>query len=255
MSAAAGTDVSSCGEEPGMTRIGRVAAVLAAVVVAQGTEFEREVAARAKPRTIGLSITMGDGIDDRIRSNEGQTYTHGVDGVVLYASENGLQFQLGGTRGLRHEFTACLEEPCASPYLSGTTVNVIQIHPLTPDGSASAGGLLGLPLNQERPALVKALLTVPPADVYWTLCADPRPEATGVCGASVSHVGVRIARTAATSWTVSASASSAGGRSDVFDLIKQAGSGKRSTTTVEGIFSMPFSMTIQCVVAADCPAP
>lgn len=238
-----------------MTRIGRVAAVLAAVVVAQGAEFERELVARARPRTIGLSITMGDGIDDRIRSNGGQTYTHGVGGVVAFHNGSGLQLQTG-SRGLTYDFSDCLwtvPDQCTPLFDVGIEPSLVQIYPV--QGDVVAGGLLGIPVGAEAVAFAKFYMSSNTSNGYWTVCSDPRPMVAGICGASPASAGVRVTRLNAATWVVSASMSSAGGRSDVADLISEIGAGKRSSITVEGTFSMPFTMTIQCVVAADCPVP
>ena len=102
-------------------------------------------------------------------------------------------------------------------------------------------------LNVEHPAFVKILLSTRVDTAFWTLCSDPRTETPGICAASPRALGARIVRTSGSSWLVYASPSS--GTSDEFDLIKEAGSGKRSTITVEGTFSMPFSMTVECLVA------
>jgi hypothetical protein len=199
---------------------------------------------------------MGDGVDDRIRSNGGQTYSNGVGGVVAFLDDNGLSFQ-PGTRGLLHEFTVCVDSPCNPPYASGTGVTQVLIRPLTADGTAlAAGGLLALPLNQERIAFVKVLLSTRAENAFWTLCMDSRTTGlSGICEASAESTPVRLVRTSPSTWSLAASPTSAGGRSDVADLIKEATSGKRNTITAEGAFSLPFSMTIQCVVAGDCPAP
>jgi len=236
-----------------MTRIWSAAAVLVAWVVAHGGI--ESVAIGAKPRTIGLRVTMADGPYDRIRGSQGPTYTNGVGGVVAFENGSGLQFQ-PGSRGLTHEFTVCVDEPCHSPYATGTGVTVVNIHPLTADGSASAaGGLLGLPLNEERKAFLKILLSTQAESAFWTICSDTRTEVAGICAASHSSTGARVTRTGAGTWIVSARADAAGGRSDIADLIKEAGSGRRSIITTEGTYSMPFTMTVECLVAADCPAP
>jgi hypothetical protein len=256
MSAAVGDDVFSCGEEPGMTRIGRVAAVLAAVVVAQGSEFEREVAARAKPRTLALSVTMADGPGDRIRGNLGLTYTHGVGGVVAFENGSGLQLQTG-SRGLSYDFSDCLwtvPDQCTPLFDAGIEPSLVQIYPV--QGGVVSGGLLGIPVGTQLRAFAKFYFSANTSNGFWTVCSDPRPvAAAGICGASPASAGVLVARTGSGTWVVSASPSSSSGRSDVADLISEVGNGRRTTITVEGTFSMPFTMTIQCVVAADCPVP
>lgn len=239
-----------------MTRQIWAAALVLAAGITQSGEFGEGLSARGKPRPreVPLSVTLSDQTGDRIRSAGGPTYTHAVGGVVAFHTDSGLQFQTG-SRGLTYDFSDCLwtSEPCTPLFGVGIEPTLVQIYPV--QGDIVAGGLLGIPVGTERVAFAKFYMSSNTANGYWTVCSDPRPEVAGICGASPASAGVRVTRIAAGTWVVSASLSSADGRSDVADLISETGTGKRTTRTVEGTFSMPFTMTIQCVVAADCPAP
>jgi hypothetical protein len=237
-----------------MTRQTWTAALVLAAAIAQSGEFGEGLAARAKPRTVGFSVTLTDLASDRIRGAGGATYTNDVGGVVAFHNGSGLQLQTG-SRGLTYDFSDCLwaTESCTPPFGVGIEPSLVQIYPVQND--AVGVGLLGMPIGTELRAFAKFYMSSNTANGFWTVCSDPRPEAAGICGASPASAGVRVTRVAVGTWVVSASPSSTGGRSDVADLISEVGSGKRSTITVEGTFSMPFSMTIQCLVAADCPMP
>jgi hypothetical protein len=231
-------------------------AVVAAAVVAQGVEFG-ELAARAKPRSVGFAVTLADGSGDRVRSAGGQIYANGVGGVVAVHNGSGLQLQTG-SRGLWYELTDCLwtTEPCTPLFTAGNEVSLVQVYPLTPDASTlGQGGLLGLAVGETRPAFVKFYFSNNTTTGFWTLCMDPRDGGNGICAISAESTAPLVARTSATSWTVTAGPGTVGGRSDVAELIRETGSGKRSVITVDGAFSLPFTMTIQCLVASDCPIP
>jgi hypothetical protein len=51
-------------------------------------------------------------------------------------------------------------------------------------------------------------------------------------------------------WTISAD--SALPRSDVGALFTETGNGRSSSITLQGKYAMPFSITVQCVNAANC---
>jgi hypothetical protein len=91
--------------------------------------------------------------------------------------------------------------------------------------------------------------------VQWTLCMTPG-DAGGFCANSTgekSSTPTRIVRTAPGSWTISAD--SALPRSDVGALFTETGDRRSSLITLQGKYAMPFSMTVQCVNAANCPVP
>ena len=122
------------------------------------------------------------------------------------------------------------------------------------DGVRLTGGLLAMPVNVlgYRAGFKVYLGSI--NSVEWTLCMTPS-DSGGVCqnNTSTGSTPTRIVRTANDKWTISADAVDQ--RSDVGELFTQTSSGRSTTYANQGEYAMPFSMTVQCVVSANCPAP
>lgn len=123
-----------------------------------------------------------------------------------------------------------------------------------PDGTRLTGGLLAMPLNVPgyRAGLKVYLGSID--NVQWTLCLTPG-DADNICSNSTStgSTPTRIVRTAPDQWTISADAVAP--RSDVGELFTETRTKRSTNITNQGKYAMPFSMTVQCVNAANCPAP
>ena len=80
-------------------------------------------------------------------------------------------------------------------------------------------------------------------------------DADNICSNSTStgSTPTRVVRTANDKWNIWADAVDP--RSDSGELFSEATSTRTSTITLQGKYAMPFSMTVQCVNAANCPAP
>lgn len=219
-------------------------------------------AAPNRPKDIPVSVTFVDGGTANIQSDGNGAYRDGTGGVVAYingAFGNSLTFASNtastGGRQLNFHFGFCLlPEGCSYPFLTGNAVAQINVYPRNASGTAVTNGLLGMAPGSTLRAATHIRVLGQPEE--WTLCM--KPEDGGVCGTNFptapAGTYIRVTRASAMSWTFFATAvADAAGRSDVADLMKTVGTGKRKTTSLEGTFSMPFQFTATCVREADCP--
>jgi hypothetical protein len=199
-------------------------------------------------------IQFADLGTDNIRSDGGGVYQDGVNGVgaVINVGSNGaLGLGMGtGPRRLNLFFGSCLlaaPDVCNYPFLSGNVAANVIAAPRDAAGTSIASGLLGMPLN----VVMNMFVQVWWDGGEWTLCM--KPEGEGACSLSDAPYA-RIVRVRADAWEVFASTApdALGARSDVADLIRKTGVGKKKTVSVEGTFSMPFRFTVTCVIAANC---
>ena len=232
---------------------------LATVLLALGLSPDGLQAAKAA-KNIPLRVEFADGASDNIRSDGFGTYQDGVNGAVAYIN-SALHWSLTfatntfdtGGRQLNFFFGNCLlplPEICDYPFLSGNAVAQIQAAPRDVNGLPITNGLLGMPVGQPLRAFIQLRVLGQPDE--WTLCM--KPETDGFCGLSDNSTYARIVRVSSNLWEFSSTTEpDAYGGSDVADLLKTTGNGKRKMVSVEGTFSMPFRFTATCVNAADCP--
>jgi hypothetical protein len=203
-----------------------------------------------------VSVTFQDNAGDRIQSDGGGPYQDGVGSVVGYinAAANGaLLFgttQNHGTRTLRFFFDTCLSLPadCEAPWPSldepaGLQGNVLR------GGVVPTGGLMAMTIVEgELPMWIKFNIPLDSDPAYWNVCFDSR-KVVGPCSQdpSTTSTDARIRRIAPDEWTISANATDRG------DLIRDSTFKKSRTYTSMGTYSMPFTLTVKCVNAADCP--
>jgi hypothetical protein len=230
---------------------------LATVLLALGLSHEGLQAARAK--NIPLRIQFADGASDNIRSDGIGTYQDGVSGVVAYINSAfgwSLTFATNtfdtGGRQLNFFFGNCLlqlPEICDPPFQSANAVAQIQAAPRDVNGLDVTNGLLGMPVGPQLRAFIQLRVLGQPDE--WTLCM--KPENDGFCALSDNATYARVQRVSSSSWEfLSTATPDTYGRSDIADLLKTTGNGKRKTVSVEGTFSMPFQFTATCVNAAEC---
>jgi hypothetical protein len=209
------------------------------------------------PGEIRVSVTFHDNGGDRIQSDGGGTYQDRLGSVVAYISSSNNGSLLFGTensatRTLRFFFDTCLSLPvdCEAPWSSlnepgGLQGNVSRI------GGFPTGGLMGMTTAEgEQPMHIKFNIPLDSDPAYWNVCFDSR-RVFGPCSQDPSNTSTdaRIRRIAPDEWTISANATDRG------DLIKDDTQKKNRTYTQMGTYSMPFTLTVKCLNAAECPLP
>jgi hypothetical protein len=224
------------------------------------------VTAAHSQTAVPVTVTFRDDSLDNIRSDGQGPYAGSqpqvgayiqIEGGYLVLSTDTNRRKAGG-RSLFFDFahaqclTLCDETPMSTGY---STAGVL-VKPLTPDGSAFAtNGLLGIPIGQERRTWLKIRI-LDFAD-EWTLCFHPAgiTDMGGICAVSASSTPARVVRISQGTWQIFGTAALAadGQRSDAASLLKTTTIKGKSTTTVEGTYSMPFLITVTCMNEADCP--
>ena len=84
---------------------------------------------------------------------------------------------------------------------------------------------------------------------FWNVCFDSR-KVVGPCGAAPggTSTDAHVRRDARDKWTIYANSTT-----DRGDLVRDSQTRKSRTFSLAGTYRMPFSFTVQCVNAADCP--
>ena len=230
------------------------AAVLVASLAAAATGIG--LAAAPTTATVPVRVTFADGPGHKVASDLLGPYQNGsgvsanIDPsrngeLIFYSVKTGKVAQ----RRFTLTFDDCLGTCDAVPFVSSLTTAQLIAGVRQPDGMRQPGGMLTMPVGATgfRAGLKVYLVSTP-----WTLCLTPG-DADGFCANSTgenSSTPTRILRTAPASWTISAD--SADPRSDVGALFTETSSGRSTTITLQGKYAMPFSMTVQCVNAANC---
>ncbi len=231
------------------------AALLAAMFGVAGTGIDL---AAAPPQTaVPVKVTFADDPAHKIASDLGGTYQHGqgVYAVIDVANNGHLVMYSKASktvpaRQFSLTFDSCIGTCDAVPFVTSLTMAQFIAGVRDPNGTRQPGGLLGMTVGADgyRAGLKVYLGSI--NSVQWTLCLTPG-DADGFCANSTGSTPTRIIRTAPDSWTISASATDP--RSDVGELFTETGNARKKTITLQGKYAMPFSMTVQCVTAANCP--
>lgn len=229
------------------------AIALTAAFVAGGPTIDLAAAPVKGATNVKVIVSFEDGVNDKIQSDGFGQYQDGVGSVVAYiaASDKGqLIFSTvpnSGNRTLRFFFDNCLSAPvdCNAPWAylnerSGILANVLR------NGSVPSGGLMAMTTTEgELQAWIKMDIPLDSDPAFWNLCFDAA-KAHGTCGLApgANSTNARIRRDTATQWTISAN-----GTSDRADLIRDSSTNRNRTFSFKGMYSMPFSFTVQCVNA------
>ena len=238
------------------------AALLVALFGIGGTGID--LAAAPPTSTVPVRFAFADDPTHKIASDLGGLYQDGA-GVRAYidTASGGSHLVIYSkasktvpARRFRLTFDDCIGTCYDVPFVSSLTTAQLIAGVRQPNGTLHPGGLLTMPVGGDgfRAGIKLYLGSI--NSVQWTLCMTPG-DSTGFCANSTGPINgstpTRIVRTAAASWTISAD--SALPRSDVGALFTETGNGRSTTITLQGKYAMPFSMTFQCVNAANCPAP
>ena len=231
------------------------AAVLMASLAAAATGID--LAAAPTPPAVPVRVAFADGPTHKIASDLLGSYQNGagVNATIEPGSDGNLVIyskpsKTVPTRRFRLTFDDCIGNCDDVPFVSDLTTAQLIAGVRQPDGTHQPGGLLTMPVGV---AGYRAGLKVFLVSTSWTLCMTPG-DSSGFCANSTGASGstpTRIVRTAKDKWTISAD--SALPRSDVGALFTETGNGRSTTITLQGQYAMPFSMTVQCVNAANCP--
>lgn len=231
---------------------------VAALLVGAGPGIDLVAAPNNRPRDIKVKIALDDAPGDKIQSDGGGPYEDGVSGVVAYIAASANGALIFGTnayhtpgRTLQFVFDNCLSLPadCDAPWpflneASGLLANVLR------GGVTPAGGLLAMTTAEgELPMWIKFNIPLDSDPAFWNVCFDSR-KTVGPCGLApgATSTDARIIRIASDEWTIRADATS-----DRADLIRDSQTKKNRTFEWKGTYSLPFSLTVKCVDAADCP--
>lgn len=226
--------------------------------------------AAAPAKTIALRFWLADngdlldpddGPDDKIRSDGQGVYQHGIGGVTANidkADGNRLVIYTGprSARQFWMLLDTCLPtSTCAEfPFVERLGQGQFLTNAKNFDGTPVPNGLLGMSVGAAGERLAPIFTYLGDYDsAYWTLCKS-RPDTVTFCGASDNSEPARVVRTAADTWTFTASSATVP-RSDVSQLIKKTGNNRSTVIATQGSYEMPFTLTVQCVKASDCPAP
>ena len=237
------------------------AALLVALFGIGGTGIDL-VAAPPQSSSVPVKFSFADGHTHKIASDGGGLYVNGAGvSAVIDPNRNGeLIIYSVKTKTVPFRkfwltfndcITTCFDVP---PMVMPTTAQLIA-GVRQPGGTPHPGGMLTMPVGESgfRAGLKVYLGSI--NSVQWTLCMTPG-DAGGFCANSTgekSSTPTRIVRTANDKWTISAD--SVDPRSDVGALFTETSSRLSTTITLQGKYAMPFSMTLQCVVSANCPEP
>lgn len=232
--------------------------IIGAALAAGGPSVELAAAPAKNP---ALRFWLADNDGDKIRSDAQGAYQHGVDGVTAYIdrAENGRLVIYNGPRSPRQMWIlldTCLPTSnCGSfPFVERLGQVGFQSGAKNFDWSGVPNGLLGMTVGASGERLAPFYTYLGTYDsAYWTLCKS-LPDANTFCGASDNSTPARVVRTTANTWTFTASSATVP-RSDVGQLIKKTDNNRSPMITPQGSYEMPFTLTVQCVKASDCPAP
>ena len=237
-----------------------ISAALLVALAAAGTGID--LAAAPQQTAVPVRVTFGDNDGDKITSDLLGSYVHGsgVNAVIDPARNGELIFYSvkSGKIPMRRfslTFDNCIGTCDGVPFVSGLTGAQLIAGVRQPDGTRQPGGMLTMPAGASgfRAGLKVYLGSI--NSVQWTLCMTPG-DAGGFCANSTgdkSSTPTRIVRTAPASWTISADPGPVPDRSDVGALFTETSSRLSTNITLQGKYAMPFSMTVQCLNAANCP--
>ena len=239
-----------------MNSVRLLAIAIAVALLMAGAEYDLS-AGKPQPN-IPLRVEFDDLSTHHMRSDGAGAYRHGIDNVVAYingAFHSSFTFasdtQGSGPRRLSFDFATCLSpDGCDAPFTTGLAPAGIQAAPRDENGAPLPNGLLAMDEGETLPAFYQIQVKGQPDE--WTLCMKPENE--GFCVNSPNGTWGRVTRIRTDAWEFFASSEEDawGERSDVADLLKTSGSGRRKTITLEGTFSLPFRFTASCVNAAAC---
>lgn len=234
------------------------ALALTAALVAAGPASD--LAAAPPASTVPVRFTFADDPSHKIASDGLGLYQNGsgVSAVIdpsrngeliIYSVKSGKVAQ----RGFTLTFDDCIGTCGTVPFLPWLTGAQLIAGVRQPDGTSNPGGMLTMPVGASgfRAGFKAYLGSI--NSVQWTVCMTPG-DAGHFCANSTgekSSTPTRIVRTATDEWTISAD--SVDPRSDVGALFTETSTRRSTTITLQGKYAMPFSMTVQCVNAADCP--
>ena len=234
------------------------AIALTAALVAAGPTAGVAAAPSNRPRDIKVSVLFLDGTN-KIQSDGGGVYQDGIGGVVAYirASDSGQlifstnAFNTPG-RTLQFFFDTCLLESCANQWATWTYLNErsgILANALRADRTVLIGGLTAMTVDQDLPLWAKFDIPLDSDPAFWNVCFDSR-KVVGPCGAAPggTSTDAHVRRDARDKWTISANSTT-----DQGDLVRDSQTRKSRTFSLAGTYRMPFSFTVECVNAADCP--
>lgn len=213
-----------------------------------------DLAAAPPAKNAPLKFWFGDNLGDRIRSDGLGVYQDGA-GVTAFIDkgDGGRLVIYNGPQSPRRftmELTDCLAACDELPFVTRTAQGQFLAGMKNVDGSAVPNGMLGMAVGSERLASFHSYLG-DYNSAFWTLCRVTT-NAEGFCGVSDNSTPARVVRTALDTWTFTASSTTTP-RSDVAELVKQTGNNRTKVISLEGTYSTPFTLTVQCVNAADCP--
>jgi hypothetical protein len=202
-----------------------------------------------------------------IRSDGGGIYHDGVGGVRAYIerSEGVLHYftmngpQAPPRRELFLSFEQCVDEclpsdfvpPFGAPYPTPDfAVASLSAGVRTSSGDTVSGGLLGMPTGVEMRSGIHLNIPMDDDPAFWTVCMRAGPV-EGFCANSPQISPARVRRDSSSGvWTIWATAD------DIGELMNDRGSVRRTRMVDHlGWYRLPFSFTVTCVPAEDCPLP
>lgn len=221
-----------------------------------------DLAAAPPTSTVPVRFALADDPTHKIASDLLGAYQNGSGvSAVIDPSRNGelIIYSVKSGKVAARRFTLTFDDCIGAcdtvPFVPWLTTAQLIAGVRQPDGTPHPGGMLTMPVGASgfRAGLKVYLGSID--SVQWTLCMTPG-DAGGFCANSTgdkSSTPTRIVRTAVDSWTIAAGSELP--RSDVGALFTETGDRRSSLITLQGKYAMPFSMTVQCVNTANCPAP
>lgn len=221
-----------------------------------------DLAAAPTTSTVPVRLAFADDSTHRIGSDGLGIYQNGLGvSAVIDPSRNGelIVYSVKSGKVAARRFTLtfddCIGTCDTAPFVPWLTGAQLIAGVRQPAGTSQPGGMLTMPVGASgfRAGFKVYLGSID--SVQWTLCMTPG-DAGSFCANSTgerSSTPTRIVRTAPDSWTISADSELP--RSDVGALFTETGDRRSSVITLQGKYAMPFSMTVQCVNPANCPAP
>ena len=246
------------------------AALLVALFGIGGTGIDL-VAAPPQSSSVPVKFFFADGGTHKIASDLLGLYENGKGvSAVIDPNRNGelIIYSVKSGKIAQRRFMLTFDDcigTCVGvpPMLMPTGAQLIAGVRRPVDGVRLTGGLLAMPVNVPgyRAGFKAYLGSI--NSVEWTLCMTPS-DSGNVCQNSTStgSTPAHILRTSSAAWRIWADPGPrpvlAPGETDTRgggELFTQTSSSLGTTYTNQGEYAMPFSMTVQCVVPANCPAP
>ncbi len=238
------------------------AALLAAMFGVAGTGID--LAAAPPQAAVQVRVTFADDPAHKIASDLGGPYQDGqgvyaaidagsTGNLVMYSKAS----KTVPVRQFRLTFDDCIGICNAVPFVSSLTNAQLIAGVRQPGGTPHPGGMLTMPVGATgfRTGLKMYLGSI--NSVHWTLCQTPG-DGDGFCANSNGSTPAHIVRATPDSWTIWANPGPDPGPSgpdlrDGGELFTEASTGRSKLITLQGEYAMPFSMTVQCVNASNCP--